>query len=45
MKVLFQVFRKDVEVEMFWGLCLYKIQEKIIDALYQQELNWVQLTT
>lgn len=45
MKVLFHVFRKDVEVEMLWGLCLYKIQEKIIDVLYQQELNWVQLTT
>lgn len=45
MKVLFQVFRKDVEVEMFLGLCLYKIQEKIIDVLYQQELDWVQLTT
>lgn len=39
MKVLFQVFRKDVEVVMFWGLCLYKIQEKIIDVLYQQGLN------
>lgn len=45
MKVQFQLFRKDVEVEMFLGLCLYKIQEKIIDVLYRQESDWVQLTT
>lgn len=41
MKVQFQLFRKDVEVEMFLGLYL----EKIIDVLYRQELDWVQLTT